>query len=377
MRRVLPLLPLALATALAACGGAPAPAPPRPEKPAPSASASAAPAAFTCPTTAPQAPVADAEPFEGAAIVAVCVAPATPTARLSPEGRAAAERAIVLRAGRPLAAAQIAEDLGALARLRRFSETAAVAERKDGGVVLHYAVAERPIVTDVVITGSSGPRPARSPLTKGAPIDPAEVGAVRRALTDECRSRGYGACVASSKVAEAGPDAVTVTFDVVEGAPWTWSKLVFKGAKRLGDKDLAAASGLVLGKPILEAEVSLAEMKIAARYYDAGMIQARVKSDEVAVKDGAGTVTFTIEEGPVFSVGSIKLGKLGAGKDKDVLPKLATRPGKTFSRGVLVTDLQAVKAWFAVKGQSVEVVPILDLDAKKSVVSLTLDVEPP
>ena len=375
MRR---LVALPLAVALAGCGGGtPAPTPPKPDKPAPSASASAAPAPFACPATAPSAPLGDAEGFEGAAIVAVCVAPASASARLSPEGRAAAERAVVLRAGRPLAAAQVAEDLSALARLRRFAETAAVAERRDGGVVLHYALAERPIVADVAITGSTGPRPAKPPLAKGAPIDPAEVAAVARALADECRSRGYGACVASSKVAETSPGAVTVTFEVVEGAPWTWSRLVFKGTKRIGDKELAAASGLVIGKPIVEAEVPLAEMKIAARYYDAGMVQARVKSGDVAVKDGAGTVTFTIEEGPVFTVGAIKLGKLGAGHDKEVLPKLATRPGKTFSRSVLVTDLQAVKAWFAAKGQSVEVVPILDLDAKKSAVSLTLDVEPP
>ena len=89
-------------------------------------------------------------------------------------------------------------------------------------------------------------------------------------------------------------------------------------------------------------------------------------------------LTFTIDEGDVFAIGSMHATKLGAPFEKELLEKvIRSRPKQVFSRATIVQDIERVKAFFAAKNQAVEVTPLTEIDAKKKTIDLTFKIEGP
>jgi outer membrane protein insertion porin family len=165
-------------------------------------------------------------------------------------------------------------------------------------------------------------------------------------------------------------------FVVVEGPLWKIGKIAFKGTKAVPEKDLKKAAALEEGTPFDDEKIERAALLVSSVYFDRGMINARVdRASGEPDKEGSTPLTFTVDEGDVFRVGTIKLGKLAAADEKTLLAKLKLRPRQVFSRSQLVDDVKTLTETFAARGQKVDVLPRTDVDAKKKTLDLTLEVE--
>ncbi|MBL8610733.1 MAG: hypothetical protein JNL38_25560 [Myxococcales bacterium] len=375
MRRLAVALALG---AVAGCDPAGEPPPRAPVKPPPSASA-AAPAGPVCPAsfTPPSgAPPSDAS-YDGETVALVCVLPLAGKPALSAAGVDQARQAITVGQGRPLRTTSVSADLVTLARLGRFGEVAAYAEKAPSGVVVTYALGERPVVSEVVIEGSTGAKPSSPPIPAGAPLDPVAIHTVVEALSSECRSRGHTVCEVKTSTAESAPGSVRVRFDLTEGPQWRFTKVAVTGQKRVSAAEITAAAALPLGKPFDADLLTLAEMRISTRYYDSGMIQAAVSSKADATPDGQVTVTFKVDEGDVFKLRALRFTKLAAAHERALAGVVKVRPGTVFSRSAVKEDLDRVTAFFAARNERVNVVPLTDVHVPSRAVDLTIEVEKP
>lgn len=369
-------LSLAFLVALSGCGGSGANAP----APKPAASA-ARPPVPPCPDAiVPGGDPLESLGFEGKPVVRVCVVGGTE------ESRKSAQRAIDLRASDTFSAERVRADLEAIFKLGTFDDAAAYGLRVQQGasVVLLYTVHDRPRIAEISFEGAKvlgdAALNAKLPFEKESPYDPAKVNVIAQAVREEYLQRGYGSAHVQLLAEPVGTthDHVRVHIQVEEGPLWRFTKVEFKGNKKIPVADLRKAAGLEAGKPIVNDEIDRAVLVLSALYYDRGFVQVRVEPEPGEVIDGAAAVTFTIDEGDVFSVGTIHATALGAANEKELLEKVIhARPKQVFSRATVVQDIERVKAFFAAKNQVVEVSPLTEVDPKKKTIDLTFKIEAP
>ena len=212
-------------------------------------------------------------------------------------------------------------------------------------------------------------------LAKNTRLDRRVVDAVVRAMRDEYASRGYGAAKVDFEIEPAGPGDVRVRFAVTEGPRWKLSKLSFPGAKKISEADLRKATELEEGAPVDLERVERAKFMLARAYHDRGMIMSRIGEPkrEVAA-DGATVISWTIDEGDVYRIGTIRFAKLGEKLQKELTAETKARPKETFNHAQLNEDLERIKAWFRARGQTVMAVLAIKADDRKKTVDLEIDV---
>lgn len=359
---------LAIAIAVGACGGSGSAA----DAKAPRAAASA-PAPPPCPARMPEgkADPATAAALVGKKIVRVCV--------VGPRGAAlaAAEKAVVAKPGDPLGEGRAREDLRAALATGLFEDGAAWAEPAGDGVVLLFDLKERPRVASIAFDGAKvfgdDALAAKVPFEKNGPFDPAKMAAVARALEDEYRARGYLACGVRWVARPSDDGTVALKVSVLEGPLHRFAKIAFRGNARVPSSELLTATELHQGEPYTRDKVERAGLALQAAYFDRGMVQAKIEATPEEASDAAG-VTFTIDEGPVFSVGKVAIGKDGKKLEKDLLAVMKTKPGQTFSRKAVLADIDRVSRVLGEKDLHGEMTPNTELDAKKKTIDVTIDV---
>ncbi len=368
---------LAFAFALTACGAAPVSAP-----------KTAAPVAKPPPPSCPETIVPGGDPLESAAfagkpVVRVCVVGGTE------ESRKNAQRAIDLRPSDTFSVERVRADLEAILKLGAFDDAAAYGLRVQQGnaIVLLYSVHDRPRIAQIGFEGAKvlgdAALNAKLPFETESPYDPAKVNVLAQAVRDEYRQRGYGTARVSlvAEPTSAARDHVRVRIQVEEGPLWHFTKIDFKGNKKVSAAELRKTAGLEVGKPVVDEEIERAGLVLSALYYDRGFVQVRVDPEvdlQSITADGGVAMAFTIDEGDVYSIGSMHATKLGEPFEKELLSKvISARPKQVFSRSAIVKDIESVKAFFAAKKQDVQVNPLTEIDAKKKTIDLTFQIEPP
>jgi outer membrane protein assembly factor BamA len=376
MRR--PLIALAMATALtlAGCTGKPPAASPTPPPVAAPAPLPACPDAIL-----PGGDPLESEGFEGKPIARVCVVGG------SAESLEGVARVGLLRAGDTCTADRVRADLKGLLELGTFDDASAYGLRvgQGEGVVLLYALRDRPRVAQIGFEGArvlgDAALSVKLPIERGGPFDPVRVTVIAQAVREAYRLRGYDSCrvvvVTEPVPSVAGTSSVRVRIKVDEGPLSRLAKIDFRGNQAVSEADLRKVAALSVGQPFVQDEVDRAVLEVSALLFDRGLVQMHVTA-EVGAKDpsGARALTFVVEEGAVHTIGALHVTNLGAPLERELLDKVVrARPRQIFSRSAVVADLERVKAFFARRGQSVEILPLSEVDAQKKTVTLTLQVD--
>lgn len=329
-----------------------------------------------CPT---RPPTADATPGKldgvaGKRIAKMCLF------GLDGDARTQAQKALRSHESDPLDIERVREDIGALLKTGVVDDVAISAMPSGEEVVLVYVLKERPRIAEVGFEGAhvfeKEGLTGKIAMEKLRPLVMAEVHDLLAAMREEYGRRGYRSAKVDAKVEPAGPSLVKLKFVVVEGPQWKIGKVTFKGAKAVPEKDLKKAAALEEGTPFDDEKIERATLMVSALYFDRGMINAHVdRAAGEPDKEGNTTLAFTVEEGEVFRIGNIKLGKLASADEKALLGKLKSKPKQVFSRSTLVEDVKTLTDTFAARGQKVDVLPRTDVDAKKKTLDVILDVE--
>lgn len=315
------------------------------------------------------------DPPDGARIESIGVAGArTVPARLVRD-------VMTMRAGDAFDADAADADVRRILALGAFEDVRLVYERKSG-VALTIQVAERPLLRNVFFAdGSSAPENGEWVVPRARDLyDPAAIERSLAVLVRDEIAEGYLDALADGRAARVDRDHVDLCLRVESGEQWLVSGFDFPGASRVAANELTAEmhteSGKfnAPGKPYRESEMETDAIRIAALYYDRGMLKVKV-AKPLVTRDAAThglRVAIPIEEGPVFRIEHVTFEGRLAGARKGYADAARVKIGAVFSRAEIAEATARVREHHRklVKKASTSVDPDVTLHEERGTVDL-------
>jgi outer membrane protein insertion porin family len=324
------------------------------------------------PCDATQGAVLDAEHAEGVRVVELCLKGA------SAQTQAEVLKTLSLAPGKTLGAEALRRDLASAYKTGLVDQIEVTARSSGGGAVLFFDLHERPRIEGVSFDGvaSVAGDPILESFPKpGARLDGAKLRMLEQKLTEAYATRGFDEASVKHEVAAGVDGGVKVKIVVVEGTRAKVGKVTFEGAHGGREVGLRKAVDLEEGAPLIVEKVERAGLLVNTFYYDRGYMLVKIDTPKrTRAADGTTAIAFTITEGPIFKIGKISFAKVDAATEKDLLANMKTKPGEVFNRAKLKADLEAIETRARQRGKTVNVEPRTNIDAKKGIVDLVLDV---
>ena len=198
------------------------------------------------------------------------------------------------------------------------------------------------------------------------------------------KDKGFYRTNVAAKLNYATPDKVDVTFEIEEGVKMYIKGIRFVGNKAFTEKELrkemtTSEKGLLswftesgkLKRDLLEQDRS----RLGALYHNSGYIEARISEPEISDEGDWLYVTFDIQEGDRYRVGTIEIEGDIIGEKSDLFALVELSKEKFFSRKILRDDVLRLTDHYAEKGYAfAEVEPKLSKNEEDKRMDLTLKI---
>jgi outer membrane protein insertion porin family len=291
------------------------------------------------------------------------------------------------RIGEPFSVDNVREDIKAIYRLGAFDDVQVGAEAFEGGLRLTFSVREKPTVREIRLAGNRALKTdkikEKFKLAEGSVFSRAEVGKAADAIRKFYEEEGY-------YLAEARGDAVTVSdrevdvvFQISEGDKFKLEAIRIAGARGVTEKEVKAALAtqerqyFFFRGTLKRDELARDRDRIQAFYLDRGYLQVKVQDPEIELDRARRriTVRFTVEEGPPFRVGEVRVTGNSVFGTEEILRALQTKTQALFSREKLQRDIAALTERYTSRGYLyVDVAPLTTTDARRLIVDVALEV---
>ena len=249
-----------------------------------------------------------------------------PILRVVVEGNTRTPTALVLdqvraQPGQPFSQALVAVDLNAIASLDRFvtarAEVEHVQTATSNGVVVHFIVEERALVTAVEIVGNRkiADDQLRAGLTirKGGAIDPFRIEVDRKYILDLYKKEGYAQASVDVDAKALAQEGI-VRYQIIEGPISQIADIQIEGNANLSDDYIkwriqTKTYFWIFRKGLLdEAKLQADVATIRDMYQQKGYLDVRVSSALDYSEDKSKlTVRFIVIEGPQYKIGKVNL----------------------------------------------------------------------
>ena len=173
------------------------------------------------------------------------------------------------------------------------------------------------------------------------------------------KDKGFYRTTVVAKLNYPAPDKVSVTFEIEEGIKMYIKGIRFVGNKAFSEKELrkemtTSEKGLLswftesgkLKRDLLEQDRS----RIGAKYHNSGYIEARISEPVVTDEGDWLYVTFDIQEGDRYRVGTIEIEGDIVGDKNDLFSLVELSKEKFFSRKILRDDVLRLTDRYAESG---------------------------
>jgi outer membrane protein insertion porin family len=279
-------------------------------------------------------------------------------ASIAPEGNARIDAGAILqkistKPGDLYDPTTLREDLKAVFAMGYFDNVEIEAKDTEGGKNIIFRVQEKPLVGKVVIAGASeineeDIRDAAG-ITANSILNPAKVNEAVQKVKDLYKSKGYYNTEVTAKINAPADANAEVTFEIKEGGKITIEKIGFTGNNSFSEGELEDAiqtsthkwwlswltDAGVLKMDILRQDAE----RVAAFYQNRGFLEAKVGEPVVEQQEDELFVTFPIDEGPRFRVGTVDIeGDLIKSKE-ELIAELKIRDEEYLNRQVLRDDV--------------------------------------
>jgi outer membrane protein insertion porin family len=294
---------------------------------------------------------------------------------------------LTIHAGDPFDAAKIDDSLKALFATGLFAD---VSIRRDGGAVV-VVVAENPIINRLAFEGNN--RIDTKVLEGEVQLKPRMVYTRTRVQTDVrrildiYRREGRFAATVEPKIIKQPDNRVDLVFEIDEGAPTKISNIAFIGNRRFPDDKLQTIIqsqqthwySFLTGDDVYDPDRLQADRELLRRYYlKSGYADFRINSAvaELSQDRKAFFVTFTLDEGPRYRFGEIKINTslpdVDVGKLQDAL---RTTKGDWYNADRVEETLNRLTdAVIAQDHPFVDVRPTINRDRDNLVINVTYDI---
>jgi len=297
-------------------------------------------------------------------------------------------RKIKNQVGSRFDAASLDEDLRNIYQMGYFDDVQIKLDQAVEGMKVTFQVTEKAIIGQVKISGEDELKneEIREVITVSPNniINPREVRASVANIQKLYKDKGFYRTEVTSSLTSPTPDRVDVQFVIKEGFKAFIKGITLSGNKAFTDKELkkvmmTSERGLlswftesgVLKRDMVEQDAA----RINAFYHNNGYIDAKVGEPEIEQKDEGLYLTFPIQEGERYMVGTMDLsGDLIEAKGT-ILEHTKLGEARYFSRETLRNDVLAVTDFYAEKGYAyAEVTPDIkkDLDNRRVDIIFTI-----
>ncbi|MCC6660544.1 MAG: outer membrane protein assembly factor BamA [Phycisphaerales bacterium] len=314
-------------------------------------------------STLTPAPVqAQPDPYDGMTVAEIRLEHPVAGGKTEPVDAALAQlirNTISLGTGLPYRRDTVESDLRKLNRLGRFDRITTTVEVLPGGdLAVTYIVVERSIVRDVQCVGnrllSDQDIMEAAGAIIGTPVDPFQIDRLARGIEDLYRKKGYylaQVTVDDKSLAQSG----LLILRVREGERLKVTDIRFDGNRSFSPRELKSAIKTREATPLLEKgtlddDVLASDVAgLVSFYRDRGYLDARAdRRVQPSPNNREAIVTFLIDEGPLYSLGSVQMHFVpeGPGRfdQKQIAGLMLIKSGDVYSADKLTRSTQAVLA---------------------------------
>ncbi|WPD23896.1 MAG: outer membrane protein assembly factor BamA [Candidatus Electrothrix scaldis] len=316
-------------------------------------------------------------------------------AKIIPEGNkridsGAIRRKISTKPGDTYSPDNLRKDLKQVFSMGYFDNVEIEVNDSGEGKEVIFRVEEKPLIKSVSFTGldkvqEEDVRDAANIKTNNI-LNPAKLNDAVKRINGLYRSKGYYAARSKFALEHPSENSVDVQFIINEGDKMSISGIRFVGNEAFTDEELQdeiqtstwkwysswlTESG-TLKQDVLEQDAA----RLAAFYNNQGFIEAKVGEPEVEEAGEDLYLTFTVQEGPRYQVGTVKVeGDLVEDKDK-MINLLQIRKQRFLNKKILRDDVTKLTDLYAEHGYAfANVRPKIDKSATGKRVNINFQID--
>lgn len=289
-------------------------------------------------------------------------------ASIAPEGNKRIDSGAILRkissrAGGAYNPSTLREDLKAIYSMGYFNDVQINVTEGAKGKNVVFKVVEKPIIASVTFSGldelSEEDVRGAANIREHFILNPAKVNAGVEAIKELYKSKGYYNTQVTSRITFPSDEGAVIEFTIDEGKKIYIKTISIEGNTAFDDDELldeieTSEKGFfswLTASGLLEMDkIKQDAGRIVAFYHNNGFLEAKIGEPVVRQEEEWIFLTFNVEEGPRFKVGTVDLsGDLIT--DKTTLIDLLTiRSEEYMSRGTLREDVLAITDYYAEQG---------------------------
>lgn len=298
-------------------------------------------------------------------------------ASISPAGNVRIDSGAILRKistkpGDLYNPSQLREDLKAVFSMGYFDNVEIESTDSELGKQILIRVQEKPLIGSVTITGTDNIKEEdvldAANIATNTILNPTKINDAVTRVKELYKSKGYYNTEVEAKISYPTEDNAEVRLVINEGEKITVEEITFQGNNSFDDDELEdiiqtgtyswwiswLTDAGVLKMDILKQDAA----RLAAYYQNHGFIEAKVGSPLVEQKEDGLYITFPIEEGPRYRVGTVDVeGDLIKSKE-EIISLLQIRQEPFLNRQILREDSTRITDLYAENGYAfAEVTP--------------------
>lgn len=299
---------------------------------------------------------------------------------------------LLTQAGGTLDLEKIRQDIRAMWKMGFFEDVTAFAEPSpDGGVIVTFAVQEKPSVRKVLVSGNDDVDlddiNEVLDLERDAILDIAKVKKNREKIHDLYVEKGFYLAEVDYEVRPINESEVDVWFVVDEGAKVEIREVTFIGNEQVPDSELRniistrkggalafLSEGGIFNQENFERDLLI----ITAYYYDRGFVNVKIGTPQIRLSRDKRYmyISIPIDEGPVFAIGDIDFRGDLIGDKQGYYDRLSVAEGETFNRSKVGEDIVKLTDYYRDQGYAyANITPLTNVDIDSRTVGLTFEIE--
>ncbi len=301
----------------------------------------------------------------------------------------AIRRVVKEKAGDVFIAKNAADDLKAVYGMGYFEDVQIQSEPDPDGIRLVFKVTEKPTVRSIQVSGNvvfdADDVKKSLTLKKGSILNIFTVRNDVRRIEDMYKEKNYHNIKVDFKLLPQKNNQVDVDYSIEEGSKILIKKILFTGNSAFSEKKLKGElntseksifSWITSAGDLNQDILSQDSAKLTAFYHNNGYVRARVGEPQVEFEADGIVVTFKINEGPRFKMGTVDFGGDLILPKNELMKKLKITKEVFYNRETLRTDVLALSDLYSDEGYAyVDISPKVDQDNEKLLANIMFQID--